>query len=380
MARICYGVAGEGRGHATRVRTMVEALRRHHTVTIFAPHDAFTLLGAAYAGSDVEVVRIPGLKHGYSRSGHLSLLATAATALPFLLRLEGILSALERVVAARDPDLIITDFEPLLPRLARRLRVPFISIDHQRFLVDCDLSCLPPRLYRGARFLSLFVRAFYRGQQASVISSFFRLPLRPRRRAVLQVGVLLRPELERARVSEGEHLVAYLRRGATANVLRALAEVECEVRVYGADERPREGRLHFRPISEAGFIADLASAAALVTTAGNQVVGEAVALGKPVLALPETGNLEQEINGHFVQWCGAGVTVPYERLRGEHVAHFLARLPELRRGLGRLPGKGNEAALAAVERHLPGSHRLPVSSSAPLPLRPRPMPVASQVP
>lgn len=374
MARICYGVAGEGRGHATRVRTMVEMLRNQHSVTIFAPHDAYDLLHAAYHDTEVEVLRIPGLRHGYGRGGRLSHLCTAAAALPFLLRLKATLGWVTEAVAARRPDLIITDFEPLLPRAARRLGVPFISLDHQRFLVDCDLSGLPPRLYRAARFMSHFVRAFYRGQELTMISSFYVLPLKASNHSVLQVGVLLRPELEKVTVSEGEHLVAYLRRGAPIRLLNILAASGREVRVYGAGNHPSVGVLQFRPINEAGFIADLASAAALVTTAGNQVVGEAVALGKPVLALPETGNMEQEINAHFVVASGAGEAVSFERLDVAGLRSFLARLPQLREGLSRLPGKGNEAALAAVERHLPGQRRIHSRGAVARRLLPQPVP------
>ena len=35
--------------------------------------------------------------------------------------------------ALAKPDLVITDFEPLLPRAARLEGVPYISIDHQHF-------------------------------------------------------------------------------------------------------------------------------------------------------------------------------------------------------------------------------------------------------
>lgn len=376
MARICYGVAGEGRGHATRVRTMVEMLRREHAVTIFAPHDAFDMLDAAYRDSEVEVLRIPGLAHGYGRSGRLSLACTAVTALPFVLRLESMITPITDAVALRRPDLVITDFEPLLPRAARRLRVPFISLDHQRFLVDCELSTLPLRLRRAARFMSFFVRAFYSGQELTVISSFYSLPVRPSPRRVLQVGVLLRPELEGTAVTSGDHLVAYLRRGAPARLLSVLAASGREVRVYGAGTHPAEGKLAFRAISESGFIADLASAAGLVTTAGNQVVGEAVALGKPVLALPESGNMEQEINAHFVQACGAGHAVPFDRLQETNLRDFLDQLPELKRRLSRLPGKGNDAALAAVERHLPGQQRVRRTGAVRRPFLPQPVAAA----
>ena len=45
---------------------------------------------------------------------------------------------------------------------------------------------------------------------------------------------------------------------------------------------------------------------AVVSTAGNQLVGEALYLGKPVLVMPERVNFEQAINAHYLEQSGAG--------------------------------------------------------------------------
>ena len=44
MATIFYGLSGEGRGHATRARTIVEGLRKRHKVVVFAPDG--TMIGS----------------------------------------------------------------------------------------------------------------------------------------------------------------------------------------------------------------------------------------------------------------------------------------------------------------------------------------------
>lgn len=44
MSKILYGVAGEGRGHAMRARTIVEALRAEHEIVIYAPQCAYEML------------------------------------------------------------------------------------------------------------------------------------------------------------------------------------------------------------------------------------------------------------------------------------------------------------------------------------------------
>src|SRR5262245_21678162 len=131
MATIFYGMAGEGRGHATRARAAVEALRPRHRVVLFAPDLAYELLAPLYRDTEVRVVRIPGLRFGYGRSGRVPLLSTVALAGQFRLALgryvRDVLPEFEREA----PDLVVADFEPILPRAARLVGVPFVSFDHQ---------------------------------------------------------------------------------------------------------------------------------------------------------------------------------------------------------------------------------------------------------
>lgn len=61
MATIFNSLSGEGRGHATRVRAIVEELRRHHRIVIYTPGQAHDLLQPVYQGSDITVRNIPGL-------------------------------------------------------------------------------------------------------------------------------------------------------------------------------------------------------------------------------------------------------------------------------------------------------------------------------
>lgn len=79
-----------------------------------------------------------------------------------------------------------------------------------------------------------------------------------------------------------------------------------EVRMYGLGAQPRRGNLVFRDIDEHRFLEDLATCDAMISTAGNQLVGEALYLAKPVLVLPEARNFEQYINAHFLARSGAG--------------------------------------------------------------------------
>ncbi|MEW6336324.1 MAG: glycosyltransferase family protein [Acidobacteriota bacterium] len=357
MARIFYSLSGEGRGHATRVRTVVEMLRPEHEVTVFASGDALEILSRAYRDAGVEVVAIPGLRFGYSRWGRLALARTALQFLPFLRDFESLVGSLASRIRSDRPDLVITDFEPALPRAARRCGVPFISLNHQHFLLAEDFGEFPLRLRAATALMGLVVSGYYRGQRETVVSSFHHLPLRRGVKGVRQIGTLLRPEVLNASARTGEHLVAYLRRSAPDSALAALNECGRDVHVYGLGERPAGRRLVFRAVDEPTFVADLAGAAALVATAGNQVVGEAIHLGKPVLAMPEIGNAEQEINAHLLALSGCGTWVRLDRLRSEHLRGFLGSLDHYRRRVNATAVDGNLAAFAAVVRNLPARAR-----------------------
>ncbi len=353
MAKIFFSLSGEGRGHATRVRALVESLRGQHQVAIYASGDAYRFLSPLYRGTPVRLHRVGGLRFHYTASRRVDHRKTSWEAIRFMKRLPLLVRMLERRLIDERPDLIIADFEPALPRAARRLSIPFLSIDHQHFLTTYNLTSLPAWLRAHAAFMALIVRAICSGQDHTVVSSFYFPPLRTSCRNVTQVGVMLRPEILETVPEHQPHLVAYWRRFAPPNVLEALQASGREVRVYGLGNRPRLGNLVFQPISEQRFLEDLASSSALISTAGNQLVGEALFLGKPVLAFPEARNFEQYINAHFLARSGAGTWMEMEKVDPSHVTGFLNQLENYRSRIQRSRMNGLPATLDVLRDYLP---------------------------
>jgi uncharacterized protein (TIGR00661 family) len=352
VATIFYGMSGEGRGHATRGRAIIEALRTQHRVTLFTSDCAYALLEPLYRHSEVRVVAIPGLHFHYAPSGQVDLVRTMAGALRFRLEVAGHVRAVLPEFERQAPDLVIADFEPILARAARACSIPFVSFDHQHYLVVSDLRALPRPLRNRAAIAGMFVRALYDWQAATIVSSFFTPALRPAfRDATTQVGVLIRQEFLHTRPENGAHLVAYMRRSATPATLAALGACGREVRVYGLGARAPEGRLRYLAIDEGRFLEDLATCHALVSTAGNQLVGEALYLRKPLLVLPEPRNFEQAINAFFLQQSGAG-WAESSQLSPPRLGAFLEAVESLRARINPDQICGNQAALAALLRHL----------------------------
>ena len=354
MATIFYSVMGEGRGHAARARTIAEELRDRHRVVLYTSHDALAFLRDQYVGSsEVEVREIQGLKFHYSNH-KLDLWKTISEGLGFWWRLNRMRAPLVEDIRREKPALVISDFEPLVARAAHQASVPVLSLDHQHFLVAYDLSALPKRLQWWARRMSLAVWMFGIGQQKTVVSAFYRPPLRKGYQDVTQIGPLLRPNLRQLQPSTGDYLLSYLRKQTPERIVDLLTQLDTPIRIYGLGQRSPQGQLTFSEINEAGFTADLESCRAVVAAAGNQLLGEALYLGKPVFALPEKKHFEQCINAHFLAELAGGAWAELENVGLTQLQEFLANLETYRQNLAGRQQEfdGTADAVAAIESML----------------------------
>lgn len=134
----------------------------------------------------------------------------------------------------------------------------------------------------------------------------------------------------------------------------------CRVRIYGSDRRGHEGPLTFLPLSNLPFLEDLASCRAVISTAGNQLIGEAMFLGKPVCVMPEAC-AEQRLNAAAVERMGIGMQVSTSRFSDQCMRTFLDRHDHYASNLSRHVCDGLEQSLEAIERFLtelaPGASR-----------------------
>jgi len=352
-------MSGEGRGHASRVRTMTEHLRDEHELVLFAPDEAYDFLAPVYnvdSMPSVEVRRLPGLRFYYTRR-RLDLSKSIYHGMQFLTRLNRYIKEVAEIVAAEKPDLVISDFEPILPKAARRCGVPVVTLNHQDFLLAYDLSSLPGSLQWYAWLMGFVVKAHQVDHEASIVSSFFTPGLRSGYQDVVQVGPLLRPNIYNASPSSEGFILSYVRKATTDDTLQLLKHCDREVRVYGLGSLPNDGPLRFFEIDEDRFTDDFIHCDALIGAAGNQSLGEAVFLGKPVLALPEASHHEQLINSHFLKQMGAGSWVAIEKFAKNHLTQFLDGVSNFRENLSKYQGKtnGNPPALATIRKHLPAA-------------------------
>ena len=111
-----------------------------------------------------------------------------------------------------------------------------------------------------------------------------------------------------------------------------------------------DGPLTFRPFSETVFIEDLATAYAVVASAGFTLMGECVYLRKPLLAVPLRGQFEQAFNARFLAHEGYGSTA--DEVDGASLSAFLEKVPSFQKHLAGYHQEGNVDLLSAVDQHL----------------------------
>ncbi len=341
--RIAYGINGYGRGHAVRSLAILSRLVQRHDVLVFTGGDAAALLarhpvapiplfGYRYRGARLSPARTIG-----ENAGLLTALAVGA----------GPVVEVERALGAFGADVVVSDSEPLVLRAAKRLGIPRVGLDHVGVIAWCRPAAPPAEALRLRRD-GLVYRLLMGSPERVIVSSFFAAP--PRRADVTLVPPVLRERVLRAEPRDRGHLLVYFNQPQllTREVLGALAGSGVPVVVYGARQEGRCGAVVFQGVDEAGFVEDLASARAVLATAGHQLASEALHLGKPMLLLPEA-SAEQRLNARELERLGVARCLRPGELSAAAVRGFLEALDGHRPALARVPRDGTARAMAVLE-------------------------------
>jgi uncharacterized protein (TIGR00661 family) len=340
---------GYGRGHAMRVAAVLPTLMREHDVTVFAGEDAYDALASRFP-----TVRIPLVRYHYDERGQLSLrrtiLRNLAPAHDLLMRGAGA-RAVEREFRRRRIQLVISDSEAWTHRAAERLRLPRIGFDHIGVIPYCKPH-FPRELAAAGLRDALVYRSLMGEPDRILISSFY--PAVPRDAKTRVVGPVLRRRVLRTRPHDGEHLLAYFNKGHhqyRAALDRALRAIRRRIIVYGTPRRGVDGNLDFRAPDDAQFVRDLAGSRAVISTAGNQLLSEAIYLRKPILALPEDA-FEQRLNASMIERMGVGEAASLRHLSPVTIEQFLQRHAYYSSHMDQHANDGRSEAIRTLQRFI----------------------------
>ncbi len=348
--RILYGVTGEGMGHAMRSRVVLtHLLAEGHEVEIVASSRAADYLGERF-GSTTKI-------HGFHMVLEENRIVRGKTLWSNILASgAGVpknVTAYFNMIDRFEPEAVISDFESWSYLYAKNHRLPILSIDNMQIINRCTH---PEEILSGDKASFHFTKAFVKGKlpfcDHYLITTFFHPEIRKKNTSLHPP--ILRPEILQAVPSEGKHLLVYQSAAGNDTLEEVLAATGIECRIYGMrrdlKEEQADGNLRHMPFSESGFIEDLASSRAVIAGSGFTLMGEAVYLRKPMLAIPLVGQFEQIMNARYLEFEGYGQHA--ETLDADTVKAFLGKVPEYAKKLATYSQDGNRDLLDAVDHHL----------------------------
>ncbi|MEO1998352.1 MAG: glycosyltransferase family protein [Planctomycetaceae bacterium] len=340
MARIVYGVSGEGSGHSSRAREIGRHIQScGHTLKLVSYDRGYRNLC-----DEFDVFETEGLSIA-SHDNRVSIVQTFTDNLRRLPQGHRKLQELrQRLFVEFNPDCVITDFEPMTAYLANHYDLPLVTVDNQHRMRYVEYEC-PERLKLESRLTRGIVRAMVPRPDVS-LATVFAFDETTNDRTFLFPPILRSEVLERTPV-EGDHLLVYLTDGFESFVDQLKSFGRETFHVYGSGRAGSDGCLTYCPFSRDGFLNDLASARAVLATAGFTLISESLYLRKPYLALPMQGQFEQQLNGFQLQRLGYGVSV--DEPSDSAVSSFLYHLPDYRQRLAAYPGEDNSAILAKLD-------------------------------
>ncbi len=340
MARIVYGVSGEGSGHSSRARVVLEHLTAGGHEVKVVTYDR----GLRHLGSDFDFFETVGL-HITSVNNRVDPLKTLLTNLQRLPDGHKKLQRLRKeIFKTFKPQAVITDFEPMCAHLAHHYDLPLITIDNQHRLRYMRYDY--PSKMKGDRQLAVnIIRAVVPKPDVSLVTTFYFGEITNQR--TLLFPPLLRSQVRDLTPEKKDHILVYLTSGFET-FLEMLKQYSREdFIVYGHGDIGRDGNLTFKAPSTHGFLEDLAACKGVMATAGFTLITEALHLKKPYLALPMAGQFEQVINAIFLEKlkCGANM----DKADPSGIGDFLYRLPEFNHVLSKQARFDNQPLLEKVD-------------------------------
>ncbi|MCB9640095.1 MAG: teichoic acid biosynthesis protein [Myxococcales bacterium] len=351
--RILYGVVGEGMGHATRSKVILEhLLSQGHDVQVVVSGKAHGFLKQTFEGhKKIKIREIQGLTLAFEGNK----MDLGATVLENLWKapknlIKNVLTYFEMMLDGFQPQAVISDFESWAYFYAINHGVPFISIDNQQAISRCaHKSYVTNQNSRDFWMTSFFTKMKLPGAYHYIATSFFFPPVKKARTTL--VSPILRPEILAAKSEPGEHILVYPSAALRGHIVELLRGMPYEFRVYGMPEAGEiDGHIHLRPFSQEGFIEDFRTARAVIAGGGFSMMSEAVHLHVPMLAVPIEGQYEQEFNARYLKQLGYGDwTFQLDR---ERVLRFIEDTPRYRQNLARYISRDNSLIFGCIDELL----------------------------
>ncbi|MFA6228256.1 MAG: glycosyltransferase family protein [Patescibacteria group bacterium] len=341
--RIIYGLAGQGFGHSARSREILRHLAAAgHDIKVFTYGQ-----GAFFLHHDFDVFEIPGLTLSY-KNNRVRYFKTLLDNTKKVYGQTRQWNGIKKVFKDFAPELVITDFEPLTALLAKKFRLPLVSIDNQHQLTNTEIKISQKHL-KDLMTDKAIIRLVIWSAKYYLITSFFKTKVK--KKNTFLFAPIIRQEVSDLQPVKGDYFLVY--EGADMGRLTELFKrLPYQFVIFGPQRQGEEGNIIFKHFDTHEWLMYLNRCRAVIGTAGLSLLGEAIYLKKPYLALPIKRQIEQLVNAQYLQRLGYG-QFSYD-LTGEEFEDFVARLPQYEDKLTFADACGNEELFKKLDEIIAG--------------------------
>ncbi len=372
---IAFSICGEGHGHYGRNIETIKLISKKlpdSIITLYLYGDTMNIfLMDKELPESIRIKKIPGLRYSYKATGFLtSILSTVGNLTNWAVVLREIkissiyllLNPLFKLISffAKKPvpigknyyskyfdyyDFAITDLEPLLPRVSLIRDKPFLTFDNQHAMLYGVLDIKKFDFIERIEhlFICTFLQTYHPRSDLSIITSFAPIPIKPKyRKKVKFVGPLFRKKIQilKDKQTYKDFILVYAHnfiRESLFPILSKLKDYNFIVFTKFDDDlkntKTKDKHIKYFPIDPDNFINYLLTCNAIISTAGNTSLGEAVFLKKPFFAISLEGQFEQRLNRYLLEKNEWGSGCKLSKLSGQYVADFLKNIDHYKKQL-----------------------------------------------
>ncbi len=344
MSVIFYGIQGEGMGHSTRSKPVIEHLMKKHDVTVFCGGRAYKYLSLHLP--NIEKITSPHIFYTKNRT------STARTILMNLMKVPRFIMSyfkLGSFVRKKRPDVIVTDFEPVTCYFGLIHGIPVISIDNQHTITNSNIeypSSKKKQRWETGLVIKLMI---WKARKYFMVNFFFPKILKGHSEFVKPI---IRSEVQKLRPSRKNFVLVYQTAFTDTHLVPALIASGEKIVVYGYHTSISNSNVKFVEFNEKEFFRDLKDCKAIITNGGQSLICEAIYLKKPILSIPVRNQFEQFLNAQYLQKLGFGEF--HEEINEDIITSFLSRLSVYRKNLEKHRMCGNADLFRKLEKEIEG--------------------------
>lgn len=298
--KILYGVCGEGYGHSSRAIVLGNYLeKKGHEVVMLTYGRAYRVLKNRF-----KCFKVSGLHLIFKKSILQKRKTIDYNAKNFIKNFFR-WKKFDNLMKEFNPDLCISDMEPIVPVLRNWYNKPLICFDNQHRLTHLNLE-VPNNYLSDFLLARSIVETFVKRANYFVITSFSKNKIKKKHaKNSFVVSPPIREDIKKikSKTKDKGKILVYLTQ-KDKNRLNVLKEIDCNFIVYGYDKNKKIKNLEFR--KREYFLEDLKNCKAIISTAGFTLISEAIYLKKPYFALPLKKQFEQTLNALLLKKAGFG--------------------------------------------------------------------------